>query len=420
MRVSLNNLYKSILNKAPYKKRLCLQDLYEFNVLDEQETIPPFTPPEGFEFIESNTNATGRWDELQKQLFNYSAKQGTGRGEYSIAALLLSRLDPVRYEEFVRAGTNIPQSLGVLKALEYIKEKNMVSGGGKSYDVHYPGTPLKYESKETSVKKPARTGVKGKRAAKPLLDKIHRDINSLYEKYISLDANGKDIVNQFKTPGGLSIGDIVVNAHRYFIDKSGELPTGAIFSKDAKVKTPKAYRRNPRIVKVPAPLVASPTEEDPKVPKLSLLSSLVTAFATNPSIEEIVPDTAKWIKEIYNTDITTARILDARVRSYLNIEADKVDPKVRLSDFILICSTSIFRDEETFKKEVQNYFIPGTREHQTALRESLPVTGVFTVNPAGYYFTGAADLEKGIRVTQVTLGAFKIGSAETEEQPTDL
>lgn len=420
MRVSLNNLYKSILNKAPYKKKLCLQDLYEFNVLDEQEAIPPFTPPEGFEFVETNTSASGQWDQLQKNLFDYSAKQGTGRGEYSIAALLLSRLDPVKYEEFVRAGTNIPQSLGVLKALEYIKDKNMVSGGGKSYDVHYPGTPLKYESKETSVKKPARTGVKGRRAAKPLLDKIHRDINSLYEKYISLDANGKDIVNQFKTPGGLSIGDIIVNAYKYSIDKSGELAPRAIFSVDAKVKPPKAYRRKPRVVKVPPPAIVSSEEEDPKVPKLSLLPSLISVFAADPSIEEIIPETAQWIREIYNTDIVTARILDARVRSYLKIDTDKVDPKVRMSDFILICSTSIFRDEETFKKEVQSYFIPGTREHQTALRESLPVTGVFTVNPAGYHFTGAADLEKGIRITQVTLGAFKIGSAEPEEQPTDL
>jgi hypothetical protein len=71
--------------------------------------------------------------------------------------------------------------------------------------------------------------------------------------------------------------------------------------------------------------------------------------------------------------------------------------------------TSIFKDQDTYKKEVQNYFIPGTEEHKKALSEVFPVTGAFTVSPDGYRYTGMLNLEQGIYIAQISQAAFKVG-----------
>lgn len=403
----LKKLYDRVLNKALHLSKPKFTDIYRYEVLNEQ--VPAFEPPAGFNFKESDESQSGDWDQLQLSLFDRQ-REGSGRGEYSIAALLLSKLDPTRYNEFIQAGVDSAGALGTLNAAKYIDEIGMVQGGSESFDVIYPNTNYKYEIKEVGAeKKEVRTGVEGKRASKALLDKIHRDVNMLYDKYMALTPETKSIVNQFKTAGGATIGSILEAGHAYFTINPGELPTGVFFSRE---KKPKIVKR-PRKVATPEP---EPTEEQrAAVPKLSFLADLVFELVMDPRIEEIVPDTAKRVKEIYNTDDFNARYIDAYIRNYLNVDADTQDPKVKLSDFVLYCSLSIFRNDAAFKKEVQDYFTPGTEPHRRALKEALPVTGIFAVTPEGYFFNGTSNLEQGFQITRITAGTFKIGRRQKEE-----
>jgi hypothetical protein len=400
----LDNLYSRILNRIPFTSRSHFRDVYSYEILNEE--APTVVYPDGFQYIEATGTISSSWDQLQASLFDRQ-NEGSGRGEYSVAALLISKLDPVKYNEFIQAGVDGPGAIGTINAAKYIDDFGIVQGGSVSYDVNYPNTDLKYEVKEIGEGKgEARTGTEGKRAAKALLDKIHSGINNLYEKYTVLDPQSKEIVNQFKTPSGLTIGSILQTAHKYFGIKTGELPMGAVFSREKKVKVVK----NPRKKPTPEPEPVS-SEESISVPKLSFLADLIFELVMDPRIEEIIPQTAEQIKNIYKTNDFEARFIDAYIRNYLKDIATN-DPKVKLSDFILYCSVSIFRNDAAFKKEVQDYFTPGTEQHKRAVKEALPVTGVFAVDPGRFYYTGANELEKGIRVTRISMGGFKIGKAE--------
>jgi len=400
----LDSLYSRILNRIPFTGRSHFKDIYSYEILNEEAPVVVY--PDGFQYIEATGTISSSWDQLQASLFDRQ-NEGSGRGEYSVAALLISKLDPVKYNEFIQAGVDGPGAIGTINAAKYIDDFGIVQGGSVSYDVNYPNTDLKYEVKEIGEGKgEARTGTEGKRAAKVLLDKLHSSINTLYEKYIVLDPQSKEIVNQFKTSGGLTIGSILQTAHKYFSIKTGELPYGSVFSKEKKVKVVKSPRK--RVEPVTEP---TPEEESVTVPKLSFLAELIFELVMDPRIEEIIPQTAEQIKNIYKTNDFEARFIDAYIRNYLKDIATN-DPKVKLSDFILYCSVSIFRNDAAFKKEVQDYFTPGTEQHKKAVKEALPVTGVFSVSPTSYTFVGANELEKGIRVTRISMGGFKIGKVE--------
>ena len=401
----LKKLYDRVRNQALHLAKPRFEDIYQYGVLNEQ--APAFTLPADFNFKVSDVQQSGDWDQLQLSLFDRQ-REGSGRGEYSIAALLLSKLDPTRYNEFVQAGVDSAGALGTLNAAKYIDEIGMVQGGSESFDVIFPNTDLKYEIKEVGAeKKEVRTGVEGKRASKALLDKIHKDVNMLYSKYQVLSPETRSIVNQFRTPGGLTIGSILETAQEYFTINPGELPMGAFFSREKKVKVVK----RPRKVVTPEPEIE---EQKAAVPKLSFLADLIFELVMDPRIEEIVPDTAKRVKELYNTDDFNARYIDAYIRNYLNTDVSDQDPKVKLSDFVLYCSLSIFRNDAAFKKEVQDYFTPGTEPHRRALKEALPVTGIFAVTPEGYFFNGTSNLEQGFQITRITAGTFKIGRRQEE------
>lgn len=404
---SLTNLYNRIINRDPYIKRHQLQERYSYEVLNEQE--PLLTAPETYPFTEESDRVAGEWDMLQRSLFERRI-EGSGRGEYSIAALLISKFDPNKYNEFLALGVDSPGSTGTINAAKYIDEIEMVQGGSVAYDVVYPSTNFKYEVKELgSSKSEVRTGTEGARAAKDLLIKIHSNINTLYDKYKILDPASKNMVNQFKTPGGLTIGKIIETAQAYFSVRTGELAIGSVFSKEKKIKPAK----RPKLTDIEP---SETSEESVSTPKLSLLPDLVFELVMDPKIEEVIPATAERIKEIYNTNDFNARYIDAYVRNYLGADKQEQDPKIKLSDFILYCSLSIFRNDTAFKNEVQNYFIPGTAQHRKALKDTLPVTGIFTVEESSFTYTGASNLEKGIRVTRISLGRFKLGQIQPDEE----
>ena len=449
--MNLQDIYNKVLHKVPYKSRTSLVRLYEgeqvprrkksvaklynevlggdkdsnpdntpINTQQAQANTPPTpvptpVPPVPAPVPETKPSdvftidySTGKkvlvWeDQIQQVLFPKTNPGDTrsGPGEFAVAALVFAKHDPALYAEISAQG---------IDAMYKYLVNNYVAGGSVSYDIKVPGTNYKYEVKQITEKTTARTGTEGKRAAKELLSKVHKNVNLLYKAYSNLDTEGKAKVDSFNKMG-YTIGGILSTAHTYFDTRPGELPAGAYSSKydvesditEAKGSTDKTKR------------IA--------IPKLSILPNLIEQLCLSENIKEELPLTVKDVGKIYNTSEYNARVIDYTARKYLkhagvDVEA-KFDPatmsKIKLSDFILACKMSVFQYFNQFKQEVVSYFTPGTANHTTALRESLPVTGVFTATETGYTYTGFNILEKTLKITSITIGGFKLsvqGEAE--------
>ena len=400
----LKKLYAHILKNDIYVGKSQLNEIYGREVLNEAYTRPI---PEDFIFTQSSTvSEITSWDELQKGLFE-SKKTGSGRGEYSTAALLMSRLDPVLYNKFTESITANGLGRTVLSFVNYADTKEMIQGGSVSFDVAYPDTDLKYEVKEfgETKKGTVRTGKEGYKVALPLIDKIRSNVKELYKKYSSLSPETQNIINQDK------ITKLYGKEREFsFQSKKADFTLGTLLE-----------QLNERVTAVPNEFPRSMFFSEAKdmkqsIPCLALLPELISKLHKNPQVKEAMPEEAEWLRDIYKINDFKARYLDAYIRGYLNVDVKSLSPEVQLSDFLLYCMTSIFKDQDTYKKEVQNYFIPGTEEHKKALSEVFPVTGAFTVSPVGYRYTGMLNLEQGIYIAQISQAAFKVG--RTSDQGT--
>lgn len=398
----LKKLYAHILNKDIYVSKSQLNEIYGREVLNEAYSRPI---PEDFAFTQGSTvSDLTPWDDLQKELFE-KVRTGSGRGEYSTAALLVSRLDPVLYGKFVESITTYGVGRAVLGFVNYADTKEMIQGGSVSFDVVYPNTDLKYEVKEfgETKKGTVRTGKEGYKVALPLIDKIRNNVKELYKVYTSLSPETQNIINQD------SITKLYGKEKEFsFQSKKADFTLGTLLE-----------QLNERISAVPNEFPRSMFFSESRdlkqsIPCLALLPELISKLYKNPQVKEAMPEEAEWLKDIYKINDFKARYLDAYIRGYLNVDTKTLSPEVQLSDFLLYCMSSIFKDQDTYKKEVQNYFIPGTEEHKKALSEVFPVTGAFTVSPDGYRYTGMLNLEKGIYIAQISQAAFKVGRASDQ------
>lgn len=368
-----------------------------------QAPVPETKPSDIFTVDDSTGKDVIGWkDSIQKALFPKTnpADDRSGPGEFAVAALVFAKHDPALYAELSAQG---------IDAVYNYLVNNYIAGGSVSYDVKVPGTDYKYEVKQITEKTTARTGTEGKRAAKELLDKVHKNVDLLYKAYSNLDIEGKVKVDSFNKMG-YTIGSILSAAHAYFDMHPGELPVGAYSSR---------YDTESDITEAKS---STGTAKKIAIPKLSILPNLIEQLCLSEDEEEL-PLTVKDVSKIYNTNEYNARVIDYTARKYLkhagvDVEA-KFDPatmsKIKLSDFILACKMSVFQYFNQFKQEVTSYFIPGTVNHTTALKLSLPVTGVFTATETGYTYTGFNILEKTLWIKSITMGGFKLsvrGKAE--------
>lgn len=393
----LKKLYAHILNKDLYVGKPQLDDIYSKDVLNEAYTRPI---PDDFEFTQNKTiTELTPWDDLQRELFERKAT-GSGRGEYSAAALVMSKLDPVLYSKFVEGITANGLSYVALRFVNYADNKKIIQGASVSYDVQYPDTDLKYEVKEfgETKKGTVRTGKEGYKVALPLIDKIRKNVKELYDKYDSLSPETQNIINQDK------VTKLYGKEKEFdFQNKKSDFTLGSLLEQlyDRIITTPNEFPRSM--------FFSEARESKQSIPCLALVPELIEKLYKNPQVKEAMPEEAEWLRDIYKINDFKARYLDAYIRNYLNVDIKTLSPEVQLSDFLLYCMTSIFKDRDTYRKEVQNYFIPGTEEHKKALSEVFPVTGAFTVSPDGYRYSGMFNLEQGIYIAFISQAAFKVG-----------
>ena len=380
----LKDRYTLLLNKVPYYRKATYADIYAGKVLSEQGLDTPVTAgpaPEpdvsaqvAANPFTSNVNVdfTSWEDDLQRRLFPFTKSKtgkGTGRGEYSIAALFISKLNPTQYETL--------KTVSIETVKDTIDNQNFVQGGGKSFDIKLPETDIVYEVKELGTSESVLVGTHGQNAARPLLNLLHKNISELYKKYVKLGT-----ANTLIDP---RIGQLLKECHDYFAVKVTELPLGMVF---------KSVRgRSPKMVELP---------------------DLFKKLIIDPAIEDIMTPAALEMQKIYKTNKFDAKVIDSMARSYLDRQEEVTDYKTALSDFILQVSISPFRDPETFKAEVQDYFISGTELNKKILKKSFPVTGVFSVSPDGYTFIGSDDLSSVLQAGPISINAFKISMHDKE------
>jgi hypothetical protein len=352
---------------------------------------PAPVQPQGEVFMRSTPDTSGAWNETESKLYLANklpgAAKDTGPGEYSVAALVVSRNNPGLYKEIETACANNDIST----AMQIINKNRYIIGGSQSRDIVAPGktdesgNEVSYEVKAVKTGA-ARTGAKGKRTAFALLNKVYSNIDLLHEKYQDLSDHNKNIVNQIKIKG-MTVGHLIDWSHKYAHERMGELSRTCI---DKKVT-------------------------HPKVPPLVYLPDFIESLVTDPAIREVITPAVEELKKLYGVDTYVARTLDANIRTYLhknkfnigNYEGSERDEK-QLSDFIIACMHSIFRDPDTFFKEVQSYFTPGTPENQKVLQDTFPVTGAFSINPQGYHYTGFDSYTNGLVIPNITQFGFKV------------
>lgn len=364
MKFKLEEAYEIIFHKKPFFQHKTVTDVYVEQVINEQT----------FGTNDASTTVTS-WTSLENKLYNITGKTGSGPGEYSVAAAILRQNEPDLYASLAAPTTSIDTVVSTLE--------NYVQGGNTPYDILYKDN--RYEIKQTTEIASVRTGTKAKDLAANIFLKIKNEVSELYEKY-------KVLPQEYKNLLGEELLNILTSSYEYLKAKNIELAQGALFPAGGDFGMKRGGTST--------------------TPKLYLLPDIFEDILTNPDIKDIVSPTAEEIKKIYGVDLFDAKIIDIRAREYLatrnKLEPGIESPETLFNDLLLMMRVSSFANEETFNKNIRDYFIPGTEKHKEALSIIFPETGLFVVNPAGYVYVGREKLDSFIRVTKISNGTLKI------------
>ena len=384
----LTRLYKNIALNKPYTNRVNINYLYE-QVLEQG----------GFNFGPDNLyNQRIPWTPFQARFYNEKFNNATtGPGEGSVAAVLIkySKENPNEPE-----GTTQTDIDNITRVVNH--------PGAETVDLQspIPGSNYFYEVKQ--IGKGVMVGVESSAPAANVYDKVRADFKKIYTDYKRLSPEHKKLLEQFGPKPKFnklnkfysSLEEIMECGNEYF-SKPGELARGSVL----------------------------PTKTGGGACKLWLIPRYFNEeFLTHPTVERDVPWAVDLLKDIYNTDIERARYIDKMARDFVSFQKTgrpsdafpAANSKVALSDFILVTSFSVFASRETFKEQVQAYFMNGEPECAEQLRKIFPNTGLFDVSPEGWMYAGINRLPELIGIQSITKSRFKIARRDDLYTPTDV
>ena len=341
---------------------------------------------------EAIINSQIKWSPEQKKYFKNKEKGGTGKGELSVAMLVLqSKNHKTPTEEELAAA---------------------LSGGGHTFDVNING--IKYEVKQANVRSSVRTGKKG--TAHELLSVLAENLIAIYRAYKKLSEEDKDRldkkdkeINYDEKPEDMDgVEYTTVRSKKQFFRRvrplehllqsailyvaSGELARGAVLDVESQERVPKIYE-------LPGLLRDA-------LKKLKIKNSTLKSENKSVSLE----DRLDLIQNMYtnNPDELLSRnkamLIDRQANSIATGKEDS-EP-VTLEEFEAVVDHSfIFKSKDAFKKEIQTVF---TDTPIDRLKQILPVTGLFIVDEKGWTYAGNNKLNELVKIASITQGKYKL------------
>ena len=378
----------------PYKN---LGELYTEAVEGEPPIglVPtPHDPQENIEIFDTETIINSpqiKWSPEQKTYFEDKRKGGTGKGELSVAMLVL-------------------QSKGITPTVEDLKKTRQ--GGGKTYDVKIDNNL--YEVKQANIKDSVRTGTKG--TAHELLSVLAENLIAIYRSYKKLSEEDKDKldkknkeINYDEKPENMDgverkverskeqffrivrpLEHLLQSAILYVASR--ELARGAVLNVKSQEKIPKIYE-------LPGLLRAA-------LEKLKIKDSTLRNENNSVSLE----DRLYFIQNMYTNNPAEplskakARLIDRQANSIATGKEDSAP--VTLEEFEAVVDHSfIFKSPKDFKDNIQTVF---TDTPIGMLKQILPVTGLFIVDEKGWTYAGYNNFNKLVKIASITQGKYKL------------
>lgn len=341
---------------------------------------------------ETIINSRIKWSPEQENYFKNKEKGGTGKGELSVAMLVLQSKNH-----------KTPTEEELIKALQ---------GGGKTYDVNING--ILYEVKQANVRSSVRTGKKG--TAHELLSDLAENLIAIYRAYKKLSEEDRDrldkkdkVINYEEKPENMDgVERKVERSKKQFFRivrplehllqsailyvASRELARGAVLNVNSQEKIPKIY-------KLPGLLRDA-------LKKLKIKNSTLKSENKSVSLE----DRLDLIQNMYtnNPDELLSRnkamLIDRQANSIAKGTEDS-EP-VTLEEFEAVVEHSfIFKSPEEFEKKIQTIFI---NTPNPMLQQILPVTGLFIVDTGGWTYAGNNKLDELVKIASITQGKYKL------------
>ena len=333
---------------------------------------------------EAIINSQIKWSPEQKKYFKNKEKGGTGKGELSVAMLVLqSKNHKTPTEEELAAA---------------------LSGGGHTFDVKINNNL--YEVKQANVKLSVRTGTKG--TAQGLFTVLTNNLAEIYNAYDELTDEDKDrldkisVIEYNKKPtwdmDGVKYNSFSKKFYRnvrpleyllqsaiLYIGPRQSLARGAIIEGKSQDKIPKIWKLPGLLQNALKNLNQSPIKEENKSLTLD--------------------DRLEFIQSMYPTASLSrqqAMLIDRKARSYGKAE---VAPGTLEEFEAVVVNSPIFNSEGAFKKEIQTVF---TDTPIDRLKQILPVTGLFIVDEKGWTYAGYNKLNELVKIASITQGKYKI------------
>jgi len=376
---------------------ISLKDLYFEDVAGI--TVPPLprqqvnTPPvkvfvPGDEYVPQTP-----WTEydISPDLFQKTAggdKEGTGRGEYSIACILYG-----------------------FKTKEQVDKASgrIIQGGGASFDVVGPDK-RKYEVKELT--KAVRTGTEGTGVFTDILNSTIELLDAILKEFNTLDAQGKQTINNMILNSN-TVKSTILNrkSQKGHFDAIKDRWSLDEYLNDIKRKAPRELSKG--ILISPILNLGQYKEERPYVifslkQLVDVLNEIASTQVATGNEEGTLNPAVKDISDTINKHYKVQG--DEKEKEFFKKEAEKIDRALiqkRCKEFKK-CT-----DELSFRKQIIALNLTGMLKliqdkTQDIVENLFPNDGLFAVNSQGFQYIPHSKLNTYLAFDTISSGSVKI------------
>jgi hypothetical protein len=340
------------------------------------------------------------WSPEQKNYFKNKEKGGTGKGELSVAMLVLQSKNH-----------KTPTEEELIKALQ---------GTEKTYDVKIDNNL--YEVKQAKVTSSVRTGKKG--TAHELLSVLAENLIAIYRAYKKLSEEDKNRLDKKNKEINYDEKPEDMDGVERKVERSKEQFFRIVRPLEHLLQSAILYVASRELARG-AVLNVKSQEQIPKIYQLpDLLRECIKNAKKDPALKNennsvSLEDRLDLIQNMYTNNPdellsrNKARLIDRQANSIATGEEDKAP--VTLEEFEAVVDYSfIFKSPKDFKDNIQTIFIDTPNP---MLQQILPVTGLFIVDEIGWTYAGNNKLNELVKIASITQGRYKlIPKNATEEQ----
>jgi len=372
-----------------------LKDLYSEQVIGKE--VPPLPRQAVRESADPvKTFAPGNeyvpqtpWSEfnLSSDLFN-ERKEGSGRGEYSVACILW--------------GLNSKEQVDNSPA-------KIIQGGAVSFDVLGPDG-RQYEVKELS--EPVRTGTEGKVVLSEIVNATIQMLDTILNAFSTMDAHGKQTVNNKLLNSNVVKETILNTKNKKHFESIKDAWSLDEYLKDVKQKAIRELSRGILLSPVINLAYYVPKGRPHVIFSLRQLINALNEIATDPvTMTGISGELNTAVKDLVDTIHKHYKVHgDDKEKEFFEKEAENIDRDLTQKQCKLFQKCT---DESSFNKIIRAINLNETLNNIVVLTKNVveklfPGAGLFAVDNQGFRYIPKAKLNDYIEFETISSGAVKI------------